>query len=347
MISKTEQEIMQTWAKNNGIDPEVSVSCATYNHEKYIANALDSFLSQVTDFPFEIVVHDDASTDKTAKIIREYEEKYPNIVRPIYEKENQYSKFDGSLERIITEKQRGKYIAICEGDDYWCDNKKLQKQYNYLTTHSECSLCCHNTVIHDINGNEAEKTFNDWKDVHILEDEEVFFGWNVHTSSYFYNAQLRKEAFNGTNEIGSRFRFGDFVVLTILRNKGNIVSLPDVMSVYNLNISNGASVRYYKSNKKTEMETLRQRIDYLNEYNKITNNKFKEVVDSRIAELTFQISMDKTELQHAALVLRKSKYYKKSLKNQKFSTKVRTYCKLYGSLLGDLWYRVIRMRRQS
>jgi len=111
--------------------PLVSICCITYNHEKYIRDAIESFLMQKTDFPFEIIIHDDASTDRTADIIREYEKKYPDVIKPIYQTENQYSK--GVNTAFITfKKAKGRYIAICEGDDYWTDPMKLQIQVTFL-----------------------------------------------------------------------------------------------------------------------------------------------------------------------------------------------------------------------
>ena len=111
--------------------PLASIRCLTYNHEQYIRQCLDGFVMQKTNFPFEIIIHDDASTDKTAEIIREYAEKYSNI-HAILETENQYSKHDGSLARIVNQAIRGKYVALCEGDDYWTDPLKLQKQVDFL-----------------------------------------------------------------------------------------------------------------------------------------------------------------------------------------------------------------------
>ena len=121
----------------------VSIKCLAYNHEPYIRQCLDGFVMQQTNFKFEAIVHDDASTDGTANIIREYAEKYPDIIKPIYETENQYSKHDGSLNRILAEKLTGKYIALCEGDDYWTDPNKLQKQVEYLESHEECVMYAH------------------------------------------------------------------------------------------------------------------------------------------------------------------------------------------------------------
>ncbi len=128
--------------ENNNSQPlMVSIKCITYNHEPYIRQCLEGFVMQKTNFRFEAVVHDDASTDGTADIIREYAEKYPDIIKPIYETENQYSKKDGSLGRIMDAACTGKYIAMCEGDDYWTDPLKLQKQVDFLETHLECSMC--------------------------------------------------------------------------------------------------------------------------------------------------------------------------------------------------------------
>ena len=124
----------------------VSIQCLTYNHVKYIRQCLDGFLMQQTDFRFEAIVHDDASTDGTADVVREYAEKYPDIVKPILEKENVYSKhIPGLITKVVNERCQGKYIAMCEGDDYWTDPLKLQKQVDYMEVHPECSLTCNRT----------------------------------------------------------------------------------------------------------------------------------------------------------------------------------------------------------
>lgn len=121
--------------------PKVSILCTAYNHGAYIRAALEGFVSQVTDFPFEVVVHDDASTDGTADIIREYEQLYPQIVRPIYQTENQYSRERGRVTRLVHAAARGTYLAMCEGDDYWIDPHKLQDQVKMLEADSTLSAC--------------------------------------------------------------------------------------------------------------------------------------------------------------------------------------------------------------
>jgi len=137
MIQKTEQQIMQFW-KGDIANPVVSISCATYNHEKYINEALDGFLMQETDFPFEIVIGEDCSTDKTIKIIQQYKEEYPNIINLIA-----WPKNVGALKNWMTvlDACKGKYIANCEGDDYWISPFKLQKQVEVFESNSDCILC--------------------------------------------------------------------------------------------------------------------------------------------------------------------------------------------------------------
>ena len=124
----------------------VSVICNTYNHGPYVRDALEGFVTQQTNFPFEVLVHDDASTDNTADIIREYEAKYPEIIKPIYQTENQYSQKVRIDRTFQIPRITGKYVAVCEGDDYWTDPMKLQKQVDFLESHPDYSLCACSTV---------------------------------------------------------------------------------------------------------------------------------------------------------------------------------------------------------
>ena len=125
---------------------KVSVLCAAYNHEEYLRQTLDSFVNQKTDFPFEVLVNDDASTDSTGDIIREYAAKYPEVIRPFYQKENLYSRRINLYDVVFFPACRGEYIAVCEGDDYWNDPEKLQLQVNWLDSHPEYSACVHNSI---------------------------------------------------------------------------------------------------------------------------------------------------------------------------------------------------------
>lgn len=138
--------------------PLVSIFCITYNHEKYIKDAIEGFLLQKTDFQYEIVIHDDASTDGTIAIIKEYEKKYPELIRVIYETENQFSKFENAAEFFLDMQRKelkGKYIAVCEGDDYWIEADKLQTQIDYMESHPDCVMTGHDAIM--INCRTGEK----------------------------------------------------------------------------------------------------------------------------------------------------------------------------------------------
>lgn len=120
--------------------PLVSIVCTTYNQEKYIQQTIDGFISQIVNFPIEIIVHDDASTDSTAEIVRDYEINYPGLFHNIYRTENWYSQGKDIWGYLFTQVVRGKYIAICEGDDYWIDPYKLQKQVDFLEKNEDFGL---------------------------------------------------------------------------------------------------------------------------------------------------------------------------------------------------------------
>ena len=127
----------------------VSISCITYNHAPYIRECLDGFMMQQTNFPFEVLIHDDASTDGTTEIIREYAEKYPDIIKPLYEEENQWVKGRRGSAVFNFPRAQGKYIALCEGDDYWTDPLKLQKQVDFLESHPDYVMCTHHFNTYD------------------------------------------------------------------------------------------------------------------------------------------------------------------------------------------------------
>lgn len=228
MLMRTESEIIGNW---NSDLPLVSISCITYNHEKYISQCLDGMLAQRTDFPFEIIVHDDASTDDTAQIIKQYEQMYPNIVKPIYETENQYSKGAGNIFRVMNPHLRGKYIAVCEGDDYWCDADKLQRQFDFLESHDDYFAVGHMTRSIDRNGNEIA-TFIDCKPgEYTLKDLE---NWQLfaHASSYFsrnYVTLLSGELYDRYLNVRCP---GDRKMPLLFLYGGKACVLPEVSSVY-------------------------------------------------------------------------------------------------------------------
>lgn len=151
--------------------PLVSVCCMAYNHGPYIEDALEGFLIQETNFPFEIIIHDDASTDNTADIIRQYQARYPHLIKPIYQFQNQYSQGKEPLFEFMSPLIKGKHIALCEGDDFWVCSKKLQKQANFLESHPDYGVV--HADVHHLNQatKKYEKYYNKTNRIHIPQGE--------------------------------------------------------------------------------------------------------------------------------------------------------------------------------
>lgn len=212
----------------------VSIRCSVYNHEPYLRQCLDGFVMQKTNFAFEAIVHDDASTDKSADIIREYAAKYPDIIKPIYETENQYSKHDGSKRRIMNNAicQTAKYIAFCEGDDYWTDPLKLQKQFDFMEANPEYTLCFHNAMIHFQNGKNKDRIFAELenRDYHPV---ELYENWLVPTASIFTRKDTYLQQQPRLNN--PDFLYGDNPLIVSLAYAGKVHCINEIMSVYRIN----------------------------------------------------------------------------------------------------------------
>lgn len=142
MIKKSEQEIMNHWQEGTPHQPIISCCCITFNQKDYIKEALDSMLLQETSYAFEIVIHDDVSTDGTREILQKYEEEFPHIVKPIYQTQNQWSQ-GNRIMPIVFKHAIGQYMALCEGDDYWTDKNKLQIQIDEMKRYPECNISFH------------------------------------------------------------------------------------------------------------------------------------------------------------------------------------------------------------
>lgn len=171
-----------------GMEPLVSICCLTYNHEQFIRQCLNGILIQKTNFLFEILIHDDASTDATVSIIKEYEQKFPQIIKPIYQKENQYRK--GIFNTLMYQfpRARGKYIAFCEGDDYWTDEYKLQRQIVFLEANPNYSMCCHRYRIFDVENNIYESEPEYYESLFKENPEGIDFDFRL--NSQFWLTQV-------------------------------------------------------------------------------------------------------------------------------------------------------------
>lgn len=222
----------------------VSVLCITYNHEGYIREALEGFVMQKTNFAFEVIIHEDASTDGTAAIIREYEEKYPHIFRVIYETENQYNKGIEYCHDLMAPMARGKYIALCEGDDAWIDDKKLQMQVEYMEEHPECSLVSHKAYLQypcDWNKKRDARAMGYGKEG-VIPFEDLFTSWSIATSSFLF----RKELYMPMPKFFREAPTGDEPLKFYLACHGTVYYFDRVMSVYNKMSVGSWSARFEK-----------------------------------------------------------------------------------------------------
>lgn len=250
----------------------VSIRCSVYNHEPYLRQCLDGFVMQKTNFAFEAIVHDDASTDKSADIIREYAAKYPNIIKPIYETENQYSKHDGSKRRIMNAaiNESAKYIAFCEGDDYWTDPLKLQRQFDFMEANPEYSMCFHNAMIHYQDGRVKDRIFAELEERDYL-PAELYEKWLVPTASIFTRKDTylqQQPKLNNPN-----FLYGDNPLIISLAYAGKVHCINEIMSVYRINkgsitntlfINNADKIiRHHKCMVKTFGKELKRNADKL------------------------------------------------------------------------------------
>ncbi len=265
------------------MEPLVSILLVTFNHQAYIRRALDSFLAQETDFPFEIVIHDDASTDGTSEIIREYQKKYPEIVIPYIQTENQYSKPDyHSMYDFIFPLARGKYFAHCDGDDYYSDPKKLQKQVDYLEAHPECSIVTHRALWHVEGGDGSgdffyppEEKERDYSEREIFVDGAGLFA----TNSFMLRAEVNRNVPDAFYVRG----VGDYTLLLYAALSGRCHYLPDVMSVHNDGIPGSWTVNLQKSAERR----IRQDnivIDMLRTVDAYYDGRYHEEVSEAIAK---------------------------------------------------------------
>ena len=222
-------------------DVIVTIKCLVYNHEPYLRDCLEGFVMQQTNFPFVAIVHDDASTDGSAAIIREYEEKYPNIIKPIYETENQYSKHDGSVGRIVDaaiDDTAAKYVAMCEGDDYWTDPLKLQKQVDFLEANPEYSMCFHGAEIKNETDTKIIITCQNIEDKEYFTND-IFPGWVIPTASVLY----RRAMINKFHPLKYEkwIKYGDIVLFLKCTHVGRVWGMSEKMSVYRMT-ENGAVI---------------------------------------------------------------------------------------------------------
>jgi glycosyltransferase involved in cell wall biosynthesis len=269
------------------IKPVVSIICNTYNHELYIGQALEGFLAQSTAHPMEILVHDDASTDNTPDIIRDYEKRYPNLINPIYQKENQLSL---GRKATLTNVRRagGDFVAICEGDDYWTDPSKLSKQVEALRAKPQCDLSFHPAIVKYLDGSRPDEVRGSISPVPVVLNAREVIGRGggfMPSMSVMYRRHvfdflprwLETEA-----PVTDRF----LKILGSLR--GGAVYLPDVMAVYRKAVPGSWTAKM--ASPVFAIEHHRGIIACLNEINSDTSLEYDEVIREQAARSALAIA---------------------------------------------------------
>jgi len=250
-------------------NPLVSVSVVTYNHEPFIKRCLESILMQKTKFPYEIIIGEDCSTDDTRNIVLKYQEQYPEIIKVITSTENVGMRMNG---KRVMENCRRKYIASCDGDDYWTDPLKLQKQVDFMVVNSQYSMCFHNAMIIWGHISLPAELFCSSSMKNILSTEDLIENWSVIPTS---SRMFRSECIKNLPEWTYDYEAGDRIIFMFCSLKGDIGYINETMSVYRKH-PGGWTLRTRNSWR----EHYNQFINFYEHFNKLTNNKYKKSVNS-------------------------------------------------------------------
>lgn len=269
---------------------KVSVLCTAYNHEQFIRQAIEGVVGQKTDFEFELLINDDVSSDNTAAIIREYAEKFPNIIRPFYQEINLYSQNKDVYYEVFFPNARGKYVAFCEGDDYWTDESKLQRQVDFMESHPEYSACAHDTTLHFCDSSRADELL-----INSGCDKDVEFHNIVrgpirayHTSSLLAKTPLLA-APPDFYYVAADYGFGDYPYSLWLYCNGPIHFFKESMSVYRLDSnpdawSSGVDRQYGKLK-----NFVNGKIAMLKAFLPYVNGEERELTEKEILECEFEL----------------------------------------------------------
>lgn len=291
----------------------VSICCLVYNHKNYIRQALDSFLMQKTNFKFEILINDDCSTDGTTEIIKEYEAKYPDIIKPLYHEENQYSKSyrQGNMMSITFNFPRvtGKYVAMCEGDDFWTDELKLQKQVDIMEANPDCSFCAHTVRYVNEHGAPLKKILplkSTVKEGLIPCEEAVGYicrlPYMFQTSSYFFRGEHVKEIVDNTPEFFEYSSSMDILFMMFFASKGDVFFLDKEMSCYRQQSTSSITSALASSKDgavgEKKIKHYTEHLKSLHAYNEYTKHRFEKDVTFSIRKAEYHLMLIKGEYRH-------------------------------------------------
>ncbi|WP_221388193.1 glycosyltransferase [Clostridium perfringens] len=294
----------------------VSINCITYNHEKYIGEALESFMMQKTNFDFEIIVSDDFSTDNTVEVVKKFQKKYPNKIRLIEGKKNIGARQNGMRAH---NNSLGKYVAICEGDDYWTDCNKLQKQINYMEKNRDCSMVFHNAEkINDkTKKSEGFMINKNLKSKKIL-IKDFFELQFIPTASILYKKELKDNMPSWYMDAIT----GDLPFNLILIANSYAYYMNDIMSVYRVGNSQSMMGKWKLRSNNLDFQINHSQgyLDILKNFNEFSNFKYDDVIKEEIKNREFEILIAKGDLRTI-----KSGKYKENYKKMSIKSKLKTF----------------------
>ena len=261
--------------------PLVTICCITFNHGPYLRKTLEGFLRQETDFPVRILIHDDASDDDTISILREYEQRYHNV-DVIYEEKNQFSRGVNIAFDILLPKIESKYIAICEGDDYWTDSHKLARQIEFMEMNSDCIMTVHNGVKKCCD-TMVETVINPFKTTKYLDDEEMFMAFmnNPPTASFV----LRRDGLENYPDFIREAPVVDDVLRLYLYSKGRVFYFDDVMCCRHVNHDFSWN-RLIQEDAELYENYVRRILDFYVKYDSYTSLKYHDLILQVMRKIT-------------------------------------------------------------
>lgn len=253
------------------IQPLVSISCLTYNHEPFIRQCLNGFVMQKTSFTYEVLIHDDASTDKTADIIHEYEQKYPEIIKPIYEKENQWNKGRKGTIIFNLPRAKGKYIALCEGDDYWIDPHKLQKQVDFLEDNPEYAMVYTLSQIY----NQKKNTFEENLFGSEYKGYDNLLAYNqISTLTTCIRSKVMLDYIDDIKPQKRKWLMGDYPMWLWIGYYYKIKFFPYITSVYRVLEESASHSKDIERNEKFILSTIDITTFYIKKFNLSPSNTY-------------------------------------------------------------------------
>jgi len=267
-----------------------SIICNTFNHERFIKQALDGFLSQIVDFDYEILIHDDASTDNTRKIVEEYRFIYPDIIKPIYQTENQTQK-GLSVSEINVKRANGEYIAICEGDDYWIDRNKLQKQINFLDDNEAYNCVGHACIVKNVNFPNKTKYWSFKKVDCKIELEEIIKNRGL---VFAYNTVVFRNDSKSYPDFFKDFRVADVKRVIFSGLNGNVYYFEQAMSIYQVGIR-GSWTERVRFNNKRIINHYNDEIKFYQNLNAYTLMKYDQYINLVINQLNYYIKLHRRD----------------------------------------------------